>query len=419
MYTIVSAYGISNTPNSHWVNLTASNVETVLVSNLFISYRKLYITLSHPNILNNIYVDLDDLRVQYVAYVGTLRNLLDSFGSNVPPTVESIPTYQTKFARWTNAFKANYKLDLIPSIASIGTPTGVADKTRLRISRPKPLTDMKHFYESCLVSINGFYYQTDSDNVYTYVPSAGKSLLKCRRNKVGILSFANIGKIKIVPITDTMISKQSDTSTLRDRTYITVNEDIQNKTVMISIGGYLHFADQTTFFPVTDTTFAIDFNRIPILSRYYESLPYMDYSELGLDDVPFDDTILNVDQFLSDTVLTKYLKMKQSFMVILDTPQIFVSKHHLRGSALPGMFTAYSEPKAPLVVGNGRVAEYWKIKESDRWSLNVEDSLLYQRIFEGLDIADLETINASNNPAHTAFSGRGYLLEIGADILAT
>lgn len=412
MYILESAYGISREPGSRWNILNITNTS---VYELFHNYRKIYLTISAVSLVDPIYVDMDSLRVAYSAYTGTVQDLLDTLGNNTLPTTGSIPVTNPKFVKYLDAFRAGYTPTLVPEVGSPTSNATIGQKTKLRLNRDIPETDMRSVYESCLVTINGLLHMTDTDGDYLYVYGAGKSSLKCRQNQVGLISFADIGKIELVPITADMLYKQDTNSTFKDRVYINHGKDLTNKTAMLVVGGYLNFQNPTNFFAVSDSAFGVDLVGMNILARYFESLPYLDYSELGIIGTLNNLDQLDLVQFYSDAVLTKLLTMSQSFIIIVDTPEIFVNKVYLRASKLPGMFTAFKEPKYPLVVGYGRMPEYWKTHEDGQWAVNVQDSAMTHYVFADLDLSTTSSVTNQRVPNEAYFNSRGYLLEIGKD----
>lgn len=412
MYNLDSAYGVSNEPGSRWGNIDAS---TDSVYELLHNYRKIYLTISAVSLSAPIYVDLDSLRVAYSAFTGTIQDLLDSLGNNALPTVPSIPVQDPKYVRFVDAFRAGYSPTLMPENGSPTSNTSVGLRTKLRLKRNIPDTDMRSVYETCLVTINGLLHMTDTDGDYLYVYGAGKSSLKSRQNQVGLISFADLGKIELIPITTDMLYKQDSNSTFKERVYINHGKDLTNKTALLVVGGYLNFQNPINFFSVSDSAFGVDLVGMNILERYFESLPYMDYSELGIIGTLNNLDQLDLIQFYSDAVLTKLLTMSQSFIVIIDTPEIFVNKVHLRKSKLPGMFTAFNDPKYPLVIGYGRMPEYWKTHEDGQWSVNVQDSAMTHYVFADLDLSNASSVTNQRVPNDAYFNSRGYLLEIGKD----
>ena len=184
---------------------------------------------------------------------------------------------------------------------------------------------------------------------------------------------------------------------------------------MLVLGGYLLFVDNKSFFQINDDTFALNFNEMPLLERYFESNPYLNLKHLGLPESSDNISLVNVQEFFSDEVLTKYLTLSQTFFVVLDSPSIFTNKIYLRPSNLPGMFTAYKEPKYPFFVNNGRIAEYWKIFEDGHWTVNVQDSYLKNNVFSSKPESELVNVSDNNIPLRPYYNSRGFLLEIGSD----
>lgn len=412
-YTVTATYGVTKASQARW---GAVDVSTAAVHDLFQKYRKLYLTLTTLYTQAPIYVDMDSLRVAYGAFTGTVQDLLDSFGTDAVPSVTSIPVANPKYARYADLFRAGYKLDLMSDTGSFTAAAIADDKKRLRVSRSNPVTDMQHFFKSCLVSINGFYHRTEYDGTYVYVNNAGGSLSKSRQNKAGMLSFANLGNITQIPITTDMIFKQGSGSFLSERTYVELPVDTTGKTVMLVLGGYLHFLGKGGgFFQTAEKTFCIDFNNIPMLDRYYESEPYIDYTSLGIAKTVDNLQQLSLANFFSDTVLTNYLTMSQTFFVVLDTPEIFTNRIKTRMIPLPGLMLASAEPVYPLYVGYGRTAEYWKFEDKNQWGLQVTDNVINRRIFDGLNKANLTTVSDQRVPEKTFDYSRGYFLEIGKD----
>jgi hypothetical protein len=269
---------------------------------------------------------------------------------------------------YADAFAVGYKAELVTATGSLTAATR-EQLTMLRLSRANPeRTNMRTFYKNCLVSINGFYHITDTDGNYAYVLDAGKSSVKSRQNQVGILNFMDIGELEIIPITEDMIFNQGDGSTLQQRAYVKLPNQYstEGKVPILVMGGYLNFVGNS-FWQSGDNTFSLDFHAMRLLSRFYESLPYIDFDYLGLSGTTHNIDQVSLQQFFSDEVLTKYMTSTQSFVVLVNTSQLFTNKIRLRGAKLPGMFVSESTPRYPLIMGYGRVGEYWKTYEDQQW----------------------------------------------------
>lgn len=411
MYEFVTAVVRERSIGAQWKETDISNI---LVFDIYNAYSKVYLELSSIYIEGSIFVDFDTLRAEFSSYQGTLNQLLIALGNRTLEQVEALPSTQIKFARYSDAIQANYKINTCKVGVSIDTPLPEPDKTDLYVQRPKTNTDVSLIHKNCLVSVNGYFHMTDTDETYTYVLDGGKTMRKSRMNHMGILSFLDIGDVKKVPIKEENIFAQEENSNLKTRTYVHIDEDIENKTVLLVLGGYLIFPDRGSFWQSGDRSFAINFSSMPILERFFESKNYLDLDALGLDISQANPDMINVDEFLSDDVLKKYLTLSQSFFVIIDSPNFFTNRIFLKHSAMPGMFTAYQDPSYPLIVGYGKSAEYWKTFEDGYWSVNVQDSFFRNYVFTYKPIEQLKNITPNAVPSQTFFHSRGYLLEIGS-----
>lgn len=411
-YVLQSAIGVKKAAGSRWSSV---NITTIPLNVLFEQYRAMYITLSNNQLANPVSIDFEILRANYFGFTGTIANYITNIGNTtITPTVIP-PVLNPKYAIYSDAFRAGYKFKAVDILAPNNDEIYPNDRTSLQITRPKIATDMEVFHKNCIVSVNGFWHRTDFGLLHGYVLGGSSARFKSRENKIGILSFRELGQIECVPIIDTMIYPQAVGALLKDRTYIKLNKDLTNKTVMLVLGGYLLFIDSSSFWQTGADVFALDFQNMPLLERFFEAEPYMDYRNLGL---PFSTTApgtVSINDLYSDAVLRRYMKMNQSFFVILDTPQIFTNKIHLRGSGLPGMFVSYRDPIYPLFVSTGRVAEYWKTKEDSQWSVSVADSYLHNRVLSTIPREALTLVNNSSTPADPVSDSYGYLLEIGKD----
>lgn len=411
MYSLVSAYGLSSSPDSNWAPAT---VGSMTMAELFNRFWRLYLTLSSPFLAEDIYVDFEIFRSEAGASTETLTDFLTGLSNAALQTVPSVPEFETKKAHYFDAFRAGYKIDVIVPGTVPAASTRVADRTEVRIKRHN--TDMQKFYDHCLVSINGFYHRMETDGEYCYIPNGGKSLLKSRQNQMGVLNFQDIGKIKIVPITQDMVYKQANESFLGHRAYVELNENVENKTVLAVIGGYLYKQDNLSFRATGTKAFCFDFNHVPLLERYFESLSYLDMSSLGLPtNVKFPDQI-KIDEFFKDEHFIKYMTLPQSFFVIVDAPSLVYRKYPVRHNNFPGVFRTYKEPFLPLITGIGKVSEYWKQYAAGVWTLHVHNAVKYNRSFSSINPENIKFATDNSMPYRRYYNGQGYLLEIAADI---
>lgn len=411
MYTLIKSIAVLKEAGSRWEEVDPS---LMTMETMFSIYRAGYLTLESTMLVDRIYVDINSLRDSQSANTDTLTAYLASIGNAALPTVAEIPVLNPKYAKWEDAFRAGYQIDLVKPgvpLGNVGIP--LEDKTWVRMHRENTLGS--ELYDNCLISINGFYHRTDTDGENLFVVDGGKSLFKSRQNQVGMWSFKSLGGVECVPITESMIMKGESNLDFKTRLYIDSGIDLSDRYYFLVLGGYVHFPDGQTLWQLNSSTLGVNVSKLPLAERYQESFPYLDFSELLLDTRADSPTVVDVAQLYSDEKLVKYLTMSQSFIVVLNKKDIFRNKLHVRAEPLPGMFLTYTEPKYPLIVGNGKVAEYWKTLEDGYWNMRVQDSYLQNKVFSTLDFSEQTLGWESNETMVPYYNSPGYLLELGSD----
>lgn len=412
MYTLKKAIAVKKTAGARWGSVSIGSVP---VYQLFSLYRKMYITLGNTFLDYDVTIDMEILRLRYSNVTSTFSEFLVSLGdSALTPTIVP-PVIKPKYAVYRDAFRTGYNVKPVLKTVADTAQIPEADKVDLKLIKTSPVTDMEVFYKNCLVSVNGYYHSTDFNGSSVFINDGAKTMRKSKQNQIGITSFLPIGNITNIRITEDMIYKQASNSQLSKRIYVKTGAVTAGKSIFLILGGYLILPETGSFWQTNDDTFAIDLSKMPFLQRVFESQQTLDLSSLGLDISTTDPTAINIEQLMSDEVLTKYLTLSQTFFCVIDAETIFTNRIPIRSAGTPGMMIAYSEPNYPLIVGHGRVAEYWHVEEDGQWAVNMADSYRHNRVFMTVPGSDLGVINSNDTPEEFARSSQGYLLEIGKD----
>ena len=406
MYTVVKSYGIAKEQNSRWQEL---NLGSTPVYQIFELYRSVYLELTAAFLTENIYVDIESFRVKYHSFQGTLTDLFTDNGNETLQTIDEIPVLSTKRAYFSDAVYSGYKVQISQNVST--TDNAVLD---LKVTRDK--TEILDIYKHCIFSVNGFWHMTDMDPDNVYILSGGNTMLKSRDNHLGVWSWSNVGEIEYKKITPSMIFAQNNDAQLNDRAYIDTGIDTTNKTVLLFAGGYLVKPEPGVFFPIGNNIFCFNIGRIPMLRRYYESRQYIDFSDLGLDESTINDSLVDSSTFYSNENIKKYLSLPQSFLVIIDKPNVYFEDHPVRTAPMPGMLLSYYEPVFPLMLGAGRSPSYWKRHENGQWAINIADSYRQNKAFETAIKNSAEYYSDTNQTIRPAFYSKAYLLEAGIDL---
>lgn len=411
MYTLESAIGVLPLTGSQWKPI---DISTTPINVLFKTYRGIYITLSNPFISGNVHFDLFKWEELHLASIKTIPQLLIENANNTLETVETLPTFNTKYMRHSDAFRAAYKVSLCRIGTHPTTQIPYKDKTSLFLTKKD--ANYTTFTNTSIVSVNGYYHNVDTDKTGIYVIDGAKSMHKSRNNQIGITTFQDIGNITRVPLTTNNIFIEAPINNdLNDRVHIRINNDVTNKVPILILGGYMVLLDNIILRQTGDKTFTVSLAKFGYLEKIYESKEFLDLSELNLDTTANNINQINTSQLFSDEVVKKYFTMSQSFIILLDANNFFFNKIYIRKTPRPGQFISFKEPTYPLVVGCGRIAEYWKLYEEGVWGVNVQNSFLMDRVFNRRPPIEQTNVCDSAIPSHLYENSRGYLLEFGSD----
>lgn len=409
MYSLNNATCLSRSMGSQWKVQDISNIP---VFQLYQNFVKVYMTVHNSVTNTDSYVDLDTLKTLYANYQNTLPILLAELKNQTLTTVASLPTTKVAFAKYSDAIRSNYKIEL----CKIGTvyPENYPEleKPDLKMTRSVVTTIMQQVHDYCLVSVNGYYHMTDADAQAAYVNQGAVTMRRSRNNHLGILSFQSIGKLEKIKLDPNAIHPSVEGGSLKDKLTFTVPNDLQNKSYILILGGYMVFPQENVFWLSDDQSFTLNLAQLPYIERILESNKYLDLSSLNLSIPSNNHQAYNVDEVLSDEVIRKYMTLSQSYLVTVDIPHLLTNKVHLRHSVTPGMFTAYQEPVYPLIVTYGKVGEYWKTQEDQFWSVTLQDSYLRNYIVSQQPVKPHIEVTDNLSPVRPFYHGRGFLLEI-------
>jgi hypothetical protein len=415
MYTLVSAIGKSFASAGRWESV---DIGAMPLSQIYSSYLKVYAVLTNPYVSGQVSLDLSQIQAADGGLSMTFNEFLTQNGDAALPTSTTIPTLKPQYAEYKDGFRAGYKVQPVNKLAAPDAQLPMSEKTWLYLTKTDAegnSIDFELFYKSCMVTINGYFHNIDAVPTAAWVMDGMVSRNLSKQNQFGLLNFQKLGSLQYVAIQPSMIYKQNSNQAYRNQMYVNLGVDITNKTVMLVLGGYLHILDPQTFFRVSATSVGINFNNLPILERYHESMQYLDFSGLPFDRDAHDPSKINVADFLSDENLVAYATMSQSFFVILDNPEVFIETEKVYTGKLTNILVSNQEPKYPLVNGHGKLADYWSVQEDGRWALTVYDNRWNQRTYNTVDWRNADCVNSARTSQEVSIPSRAFFLKIGTD----
>lgn len=409
MYTYVKSLSLSRGFGGVW---SAEDLLYRTLVNIYNTTSKFYLTLKEPVTDREVHVDMNELKLEFSTYNNTVENWLIDIGNRALPEISQLPDTIVKYAKFSNAIQAGYRLSLAKRGYAVDDSAPMESLPDLRLTRPGFDTDLSLIHTHCLATVHGLLHNTDTNGEVAYAIDAGKVIHKRGYSHVGLVSFLDIGKVTKVKIKEDDIHRLEPDTPLSDKVVFTVDEPLEGKSYMLSMGGYLVTPEEGVFWRSGEKSFSLNLQSLNYMERYLESKDIIDLSSLGLPPSDINPNVVSLEDLMSGATIKKYLTLSQSFLVIVDTPMLAFNKIHIRTAHVPGRFTSFQDPSYPLVVGYGRLGEYWKTEEAGYWSLSLPDTF-YRNFIAGQQPTQfIKMVNDHLLSSPPYFLSRGHLLEI-------
>lgn len=412
MYTLKTGFAKPFIGNGEWVEV---DFTTLSFATIYATYRQAIVVLTNPFEARPVAFDVEKLRFSYAASSKTIVDFLADNGSNALDTTYHIPYINKRYAIYNDAFVAGFQINAVNPSTSPDAELTTGAKDWLHLSYTG--MDYAKFKKNCLVTVNGYLHFTETDTNGIWVDNGMQSVEHANQNTVGIISFEGISTFTAKRITDSMIHNQGGDNQLGIRSYIETGVDLTNKTIAISLGGYLHVLDETTFYRVSDSRICVDFNNLPFFERFYESSKNIDFSSLNLIKSDVNASVVAVSDILSDSVIRRFLKLPQSFLVIFDNAELMVQKVPLEDGGLPNVYQTETLPQYPVFGGFGRMMNYLAEQCGGVWNILMIDTFK-KRFMLNKTLDPLKAVNLSDSRVTEKMSERDkfWFLLIGTNI---
>ncbi|MNQ30165.1 hypothetical protein D3C85_434990 [compost metagenome] len=415
MYQLVRARYRKDRRAGRWVE---ANLANALVATLATVYGDVYLYITYPGLPTPKVVRFDQTLAlrQGIGATVTVQAWLTSLGNTTLPWLATPPNETIRLVEYAQAWHAGYDIQTRSRNGNIEEHLSSFAQEDLIVTHPNPNFTPQRIDDYCLFSVNGFFHLSDWGTDGVRVLDGNATVRKSNDNQVGLMSFENIGKIKKVPITEDMLSKQNENTLYSATTYVTLPNtvDLTNKSVLLVLGGYLHAFSQS-YVRTGDRTWRIDLRNILFLERYIESVRGMDMTALGLRDDPTNQTLFSVEEMLSDTAMVGYLTMSQSFFVIVDCPTMFHELTPLEYAGYPGRYLNRNGQQLPCVGAYGRQVEYHTIEEHGFWVYCGTNNMRYDYTANTVNWLNQKLVNGGLVPETPRRHAEAYLRMFGTE----
>lgn len=413
MYVFKSSFLKAKQTNDGYMNI---DIKLLKMSDIVENYLDGFITLTHTQLRGTFYLTMDALRASDLPLnnAHTFNQWLTHNHDKQLPVIDKEPRYTQGVVRYGDAFLSGFRVDQIAPQMTPNANTSKSDKKDLLLL--KGLSDKNALYKRTLVSVNGFLHRSESHESGLAVVSGGDTFNNTGINTCGIYSFYNACDIKQYPITAVMITPTSSTTPLHHEVLINLGVPLLNKSVLMSIGGYLITSDTVVEIVNAEAGIIIlKLKRLDLIKMILDSVNTITLDALGVFQATRNVTYNKVrpEDIKSDVVIKKYLQLPQSFVIVADCDSLQINYEPVNVTGLPGVYEFHREPLLPMVSSKGRLYEYLKDGADDLWSIRVQDDITKRYLYKTNIDTDNLMVNAMS-PTYKWFHDDPRLLKITA-----
>jgi len=370
-YQYKAALARARAQDARWESHNFANTP---LQDLYRNYRKVFLTLTHPAASKDLFLDLDAVRTTLPssALSKTVSQWLAGLGNAALPTTNALPNVQERSAKFADIWTAGYNVTPVDRRRANNAELPESEKNDLLLT--KPGVDFRSLWPYCMVTVNGLFHRIGGAAEGLFVVDGAKSGRIANNNHVGIYSFREVGKLDYVSINSSMLYKTHPNQSFANHVNIKLPYDCSNKTVLLVLGGYLHALDRA-YVMTGPQSLKIDINNLNLVQRYYDSRNRIDLSRLALDSTDRNPDQIALDNIFNEETIRRYMTMTQSFLLIIDSPNVYVRRHDTEQTELPGRYlTEMPLQRFPLIGQYGRVFEYHAIAQDGQCVLACDTS---------------------------------------------
>lgn len=393
-YIYKEALGIRVEDSCKYVSVDIAN-ETL--ANLTNNFKQLFLKVEHTQTLESVVFDF----LEHIQGISNTYQTVDEFlVSNGDTTILGNDLgllVKTKYATYHDVWSTVLN-DVKP--AKLGVhPSNPYDPVTFKdlllgLSSETDLT-YDYFVDNCIFTVNGLVHRANLSQHGVYIQDGRISKDLCNNTDLGMINFKDVGGIETISIDDTLIiPDQFDKPWYT--TKLKLNKDLRGKTLLLSIGGYLHVLDDVyDIINPIEGIIGINFNNYQLLQKYFDSKHMIDLRELPVDYLTEDrENIVKESVEGSEAYIKALLNLSQTFAIVVNS-NLFVRRTKLQNQPLEGKFITDQRPLGFLKAQRGLVKEYVCKQDHDKFVTYVDNLKVANYAFETTDYT--EAINITSN----------------------
>lgn len=371
MYSVQRSVGISAEFGGRYLPVVITDIP---VFEIFQIYESVVLELKHNSETEHCHMNIDALPPEAKSSRLTLPQWLtidpDMALNTKPGPISNQYAYLHNYDAW------QYGFSIQKLYRSYHPDMEVAEELKTDLNLTKAGADYWEMGKYCLYTVNGLLHMGDANDNGVMIFQGAESGAIAGNNQVGILDFQHLGEIKTFSLTNDDVFARGGVK-MRSATYLKLPEALNGRVPLLSVGGYLHALDGS-YDLISDEIIKFDFVNYSWESRYLEMREYINLESLP--SIYLGDGRYDLDILWSDTTIKALFTLPQSFIILVDAKELQRSDIQIEDSKLPGAYTVANKPLYPLMLGNGRLAEYRAQYQHGTSVMNVNGYLVDQPI---------------------------------------
>jgi hypothetical protein len=373
MYTPTKIFAKVIDNGARWVEQDLATALAVDVRYLNQTYGQVRMILTHDTVadksfLFNFTQDATDFVNRFDTAM-TVAQWFVALGALALPTTE-FTKVQTVQAMFSDAIQAGFKIEAVVPGGQANTEIPWALRTDLLVKHPTLTGGVVE--ANVLAVVNDYIHRTYSSDAGLYVMQGGRTMTVSDMNSLGILSLANLGGCKIVPIVESMLGGLPAEGTVMETpVYVSVPDvDWNTHTAVLVLLGHL-IPLGNVFKATGNGLFEINLNHYPYLENFLQAEKYMDLRQIRsvVDKQAAAPTMISVAQARGRAFIKEMLTISQTFIVAINNPDVYFDRIPLEVTQHPLRFIHDRAVTGPVVHHDGRLMNYLQEDNDEMWTI--------------------------------------------------
>ena len=408
--TYKRAYGVYS--DSAITQVVFLDIATMALKKISTDFQKLSVVVYDHYYKKELSIDLFRYLGEFKNSDLTIQQWLDTKNTAVLEFSETIPSFSLINATYSDITYRNFKLypgDIRKSQGDQNLLT-VSKAPDIRvIKNDNAAVDYQLLKNKTLWTINGHLVRAVADNKCIYLLGAGKHFKVNDNIHVGCLNFNLVSDLETLPIQQADLSL--DVAGENPKIHIKLPKSAEGKKVWLSLAGRLLF--DGTVKKSGDTVLSVDLTRYDLVNRIFRSQDFIDLSTI----IGKERTVIGKDYYRDVDVLAALFTHISSFLIILDNPNVNVTREKLIRYNHPYTYMTSEKEKLPMLLANGLMPKYYIRKFQNDRLLDIDIGAVTKYINDTTGVGYGDVFHKQVSSANPAYMANAYLLKIQAVVV--